>query len=1011
MNAGPLVAVLIAYLVCSSPAWSQRSAYIQGRVLDPSQAAVPEAAITIVNQESGFRHVTETASDGGYAVGSLDSGVYKVTVRKDGFRTMIRFNVKVANLQAAQVDFTLSVGAVQETITVEGTAPPPGQEDASIGVRVFREDIQRLPLNGRGVLGLLELSPGTNVTPATRGESGQFTANGQRPNANYFTVDGASANTGVTAGGLPAQATGGVLPALSAFGSLDSLLPVEAVDELRVQTSNAMSEIGRLPGANVALISRSGSNEFHGSAVYRFRNELLAANDWFANVAGVRRGPLRLHDIAPSFGGPIRKDHTFVFLSYQHMTLRGSYVSSQPVPSDATRAAAPFWVQPALNLYPQANGPDLGSGLAAWYGRNVRPSQLDSGLARIDHALTARATLFARYNISPSFNEFGSTQINRLDLRFQSLTLGLNLRPGARWIIDLRGNESEAQAQSSWAPAGQASSSGCDLEPMTSYLFPAAGTCNALVRFSIGGVGQVVAGSEGTRRQRQFQTVESTAWKAGSHAVRFGADYRRMVPIRRDATGSLSAIADDITSLTDKRNLWLGSTPAINSGTEVTELSLWAQDTWQISPRILITPGLRWELNPSPMAYYPSTYFFDPQTGTFFDLRNNNRLLWPVAYRNFAPRLGAAWRVRKSGRTVFRAGGGLFYDSSMSIATDLINGGPFSITQFTNGKAGFVTSLLSYAFPPDLKLPRLTEWNFTLDQALGAHDVLSAGYVGSTGSRLIRREVGGPGNTPTALFALTTNNGASEYHGLQVQYRRRVLEGFQSLVSYSWSHSMDNDSSDAFLVWAGPGAGAARDRASSDFDLRHSLTAALTYEFPGRPAGRARWLGGWAIDSLVRARTGFPISVLLNEQYQGIGLANAFRPDRLLNQPIWIDDASVPAGKRLNRAAFLAAPAGTQGTLGRNSIAGFGMGQVDLALRREFRFQDRKVIQVRLEAFNVLNQANFADPVKFLSSAVFGQSTSMLNLMLGTGSPGSGLSPILQTGGPRSLQGTVRFRF
>ena len=1008
MNAGSLVAVLIAYLVCP-PAWAERSAYIQGRVLDPSQAVVPQAAITIVNQESGFRRVTETGSDGGYAVGSLDSGVYKVTVRKDGFRTMIRFNVKVTNLEAAQVDFTLSVGAVQETITVEGTAPPLGQEDASIGVRIFRDDIQRLPLNGRGVLGLLELSPGTNVTPATRGESGQFTANGQRPNANYFTVDGASANTGVTAGGLPAQATGGVLPALSAFGSLDSLLPVEAVDELRVQTSNAMSELGRLPGANVALTSRSGSNEFHGSAVYRFRNELLAANDWFANVAGVRRGPLRLNDIAPSFGGPLRRDHTFVFLSYQHMTLRGSYVSSQPVPSDATRAAAPFWIQPALNLYPQANGPDLGSGLAAWYGRSVRPSQLDSGLARIDHALTSRATLFARYNISPSSNEFGSTQINRLDLRFQSLTLGLNLRPGARWTIDLRGNESQAEAQSSWAPAGQANSSGCDLEPMTSYLFPAAGTCDTLVRFSIGGVGQEVTGSEGTRRQRQFQTVESTAWKVGSHVVRFGVDYRRMVPIRRDATDLLSAIADDITSLTDKKDLWLGSSPRVGASTEVTELSLWAQDTWQISPRVVITPGLRWELNPSPAAT-PDSYFLDPQKGTVIS-GDNNRLLWPVAYSNFAPRLGVAWRVSKSGRTVFRAGGGLFYDSSLSIATDLINSGPFSTTYLTNGKYGFVSSILSYAFTPDLKLPRLTEWNFTLDQALGAHDVVSIGYVGSKGSRLIRREVGGPGNTPTALFALTTNNGASAYHGLQVQYRRRVLEGFQSLVSYSWSHSLDNDSSDAFLVWAGPGAPAARDHASSDFDLRHSLTAALTYELPARPTGRARWLGGWAIDSLVRARSGFPISVLLNEQYQGISVANAFRPDQILNQPIWIDDASVPAGKRLNRAAFQAAPAGTQGTLGRNSIAGFGMGQVDLALRREFRFQERKVIQVRLEAFNVLNQANFADPVKFLSSAVFGQSTSMLNLMLGTGSPGSGLSPVLQTGGPRSLQATVRFRF
>jgi Carboxypeptidase regulatory-like domain len=1008
MKAGPLVAVLLAHLVCSPPAWAQRSAYIHGLVRDPSQAVVPEAAITIVNQESGFRRVTRTASDGGYAVGSLDSGVYKITVRKDGFRTMIRFNVMVANLEAARVDFTLSVGAVQETITVEGTAPLPGQEDTAIGVRVFRVDIQRLPLNGRGILSLLELSPGTNVTPATRGEAGQFTANGQRPNANYFTVDGASANTGVTAGGVPAQATGGVLPAMSAFGSLDSLLPVEAVDEFRVQTSNAVSEIGRLPGANVALTSRSGSNDFHGSAVYRFRNEVLAANDWFANVSGERRGPLRLHDIAPSFGGPIHRDHTFFFLSYQHMTLRGSYVSNQPVPSDATRAAALYWVQPALALYPQANGPDLGSGLAAWYGRNVRPSQLDSGLARVDHALTSRATLFARYNDSPSFNEFGSTQINRLDLRFQSLTLGLNLRPGTRWTLDLRGNESQAEAQSSWAPAGQANSSGCDLEPMTSFLFPAAGTCNALVRFSIGGVGQVVTGHEGTRRQRQFQFVESTAWKAGSHTVRFGADYRRMVPIRRDATGVFSAIADDITSLTDKRNLWLGTSPAVSSASEVKELSLWAQDTWQISPRVVITPGLRWELNPSPSAA-PNTFFLDPQTGTVFD--RNNLPLWPVAYSNFAPRLGAAWRVRKSGRTVFRAGGGLFYDSSMSIATDLINGGPFNITQLTNSIHGFVSSLLSYAFTPNLRLPRLTEWNFTLDQALGAHDVLSMGYVGSKGRRLFRREVGGPGNTDTALFAVTTNDGVSQYQGLQVQYRRRVLQGLQSLVSYSWSHSLDNDSSDAFLMWAGPGAVPARDHSSSDFDLRHSLTAALTYELPVRPAGSARWLGGWAIDGLVRVRSGFPLSVLVNEQYQGIALANAFRPDRILNQPIWLDDAAAPGGRRLNRAAFQAAKAGTQGTLGRNSIPGFGMGQVDLALRREFHWQERKVIQVRLEAFNALNQANFADPVKFLSSAVFGQSTSMLNLMLGTGSPGSGLSPILQTGGPRSLQATVRFRF
>ena len=147
---------------------------------------------------------------------------------------------------------------------------------------------------------------------------------------------------------------------MSAFGSLDSLLPVEAVDELRVQTSNGMSELGRLPGANVALTSRSGSNEFHGSVVYRFRDQILAANDWFANVSGEPRGPLRLHDIAPSFGGPVHRDRTYFFLSYQHMTLRGSYVSSQPVPSDDTRAAAPVWIQPGLDLYPASQWSRLG---------------------------------------------------------------------------------------------------------------------------------------------------------------------------------------------------------------------------------------------------------------------------------------------------------------------------------------------------------------------------------------------------------------------------------------------------------------------------------------------------------------------------------------------------------------------------------------------------------------------------------------------------------------------------
>jgi hypothetical protein len=259
--------------------------------------------------------------------------------------------------------------------------------------------------------------------------------------------------------------------------------------------------------------------------------------------------------------------------------------------------------------------------------------------------------------------------------------------------------------------------------------------------------------------------------------------------------------------------------------------------------------------------------------------------------------------------------------------------------------------------------------------------------------------------------ALTTNNGATSYQGMQAQYRRRVMEGLEALVSYSWAHSIDDDSSDAFLVWAGGGANAARDRASSDFDLRHSLNGALAYTFARKPTGGARFLGGWSVDTVWRARSGFPISVLENDQFQGVGLANAFRPNLMPGQPVWVRDGGAPGGRRINVAAFDPADPGVQGNLGRNSIAGFGLSQVDMAVRREFRLGERRSLQLRIEAFNALNKANFADPVKYLSSPVFGQSNSMLNLMLGTGSPGSGLSPILQTGGARSLQATVRLRF
>lgn len=999
------LAVVLGF--CGAPVLAQQRAGLFGRILDTSEAGISEALVSAVDQQTGFRRSATSEPGGAYALGSLDPGTYKITVRRQGFVSVVRFDVRLAP-GAARADFVLPVGSVEETITVVGTAPLVREDDASAGRSFDREELERIPLNGRGLLTALEMAPGTNVVPATRGEAGQFTASGQRPNTNYFTVDGVSANTGVSAGGLPAQFTGGALPGLSAFGSLDSLISREAIEEFRVQTSTAGAEFGRLPGASIALMTRSGTGQFHGSTAFRLRHELAAANDWFSDQAGYSRAPLRLQDAAQTLGGPAIPRRAFFFLSYEHLGMRQPYVWRQPVPNAEARLAVAEWARPVVALFPLPTGAPLTSGLAEWVGRSHRPAGLDAGSARFDAAPSQRVTMMARYSDSPSSNEFGSTQVNRLDLRLRSLTLALNAHPGGRTAIDVRANESQAAASSRWTQDGASGAGACGLEPLTLDFLGYAASCDYLVRFTIGGVGQLVSGREGDRRQRQFQVVGSAALERGSHTLRLGADFRRITAIRRDSNGALGVIADSMASLLDKRYVWIARSQAIRRSATVHEVSLWAHDTWRLGDRLTIAAGLRWEFSPSPVPDEP-VFFLNYSTESIYSL---SRALWPNSYRDFAPRLGLAWRLSRGGGTVLRVGGGLYYDSSLSIATDIINGGPLGISQFGSGMSAPFGSLLSFGFMPDLRLPRVAQWNVAIEHAFGLHDVLSAGYVGSAGRSLIRREVGGDGNTSTAFVALTSNRGASDYHALQVQYRRRLAKGLEGSASYAWSHSLDNASSDAFLLWAGRGAGAGVDWGASDFDLRHALAASASYAFDPAGQGRVRSrLRGWSLDAVFHARTGFPITVLGSEQYLGIALTNAFRPDRVWGQPLWLTDSNAPGGRRLNPAAFRATGAGRQGNLGRNAISGFGMWQLDAGARRTFRGGERLRIELRADAFNLLNHPSFADPTRYLNNALFGRSPSMLNMMLGTGSPASGLAPSLQTGGPRMLEGSVRLVF
>jgi hypothetical protein len=614
---------------------------------------------------------------------------------------------------------------------------------------------------------------------------------------------------------------------------------------------------------------------------------------------------------------------------------------------------------------------------------------MDSGSLRLDASLSSSTTAFARFQRAPSIAEFGSIQVNRLALRPQSATAGLDVRLRPGLVVDLRLNTSVAVADSVWQPLVACNSdAGLAFSP-----------CGRLVRFSLAGVGQVASGHEGRRQQGQWQMLQTANITAGSHQFRVGFDFRRLAPQYRDASASLTIVAENLEAVLDPRYLWIGSSEAAQAKTVSTEISIFAQDTWRVTSRLTATYGMRWEISPAPKSDLPA-FFLDPYKG-IIDERASP--LWPAQYGNLAPRVGVAYRPAANGRTVLRAGGGMFFTSSLSLATDLVNSGPLNVRHFNSGRNGLFSTLLTWGFVPEFRIPFVSQWSASVEHAFSDRDVASLAYAGSEGHRLLRREIGGAGNSETTRVALATNQGRSNYHALQLQFRRRLARDFQAVVSYAWSHSIDNSSSDSLLHWAGGGLTAPDDRASSDFDVRHVLAGAFTYEVPR--------LRGWSLDGMAHARTGFPIDVLNAESPMGLNLTNAFRPDLVLGQPLWIADPLAPRGTRLNRKAFRPAGDYTQGTLGRNAIAGFGMSQIDLALRRQFTLDERRSVQVRVEAFNVFNQANLGDPARYLANPLFGESTSMLNVMLGTGTPGSGLAPMFQTGGPRSVQVAVRFGF
>jgi hypothetical protein len=1062
------VAALSACLSAAGLATRARAqaatATLSGTVVDENGAVIPGASVAVSNASTGLQRRLLTDGVGRFSFPVLPPGKYTVRVVSEGFAPVeIRDpELNVNDHLAYRIE--LKVGGVGTYVLVEDSIGAQGSASAadsaaSVSTLIDRHLVENLPLNGQSFQSLFSLSPGSVQTRASFNEQGQFSFNGQRANANYFTVDGVSANFGVSAGAAPGQAAAGSLPALSAFGGTNGLVSAEALQEVRIQTSAYAAEFGRLPGAQVSLVTRSGTNEFHGSAFEYFRHDALSTTDWFVSSRALDKPRHRQNNFGGTLGGPLVKNRVFFFSSYEGLRLSQPVVTITEVPSLTLRQIGAAELRPLLNAFPIPNWDRLtGVGVGGFNPRASRrvleefaasysdPARLDSFAVRLDANVGEQLLLFGRYSYSPSetvqrgrgyvFGTSGQSlnTLNRTSSGIETLTAGATWVASSGVANETRVSWNRAEGSTSLTLDGFGGAVPLAVEQLAP---PGARPDVGLQFLILGGVSTSLGLGRGAdNQQRQFNLVDNLSVAKSSHQLKFGVDYRRLSPVYRPAEYFQQVTFPAGTNPQDNPAIREGKASQVSIFADggarfplFTNVSAFAQDAWHPAARLTLTYGVRWELSPPPTERrgnrpLHALNFDDPSTVT---LAPADAPLWKTSYLNLAPRLGVAIKPLRGSDTMIRAGVGIYYDAGGGQAAQVFGSvQPYTSVRRLEGVAYPLNAAqaapptqtsappfdIVYAFAPDLKLPYSLQWNVTIEQPLGAHQTIAASYAAAAGRRLLRQGVLLSPNQNFREVRVVTNTATSDYRALLVQYQHRLARGLQALASYTWARSFDNASGDADVNGAMGNPLLPPERTASDFDVRHSTSAALSYDVrPLEKWGVLRLLlGDMSADAIFRARTATPVSVFFGRTLLSGDSFGLVLPDVVSGQPFYVFDMTVAGRRRINRKAF-AEPGSTGHPLTRNALRGFGMWQADVGLQRRFALTERVRLHLRAEVFNVFNHPSFGNPVGDLGSGLFGQSIQTLAGSLGSGGVNGGLSPSYQVGGTRSMQLGLRLQF
>lgn len=980
---------------------------ITGVVTDSNGAVVPNAAVTVINQGTNEKRTVQSDGEGRYEVPALPNGIYTVEATATGFKTTSVKDLRLAVGEKARADLMMNVGGVDAVVTVAGQTRI-DSETSTLAHTIATERISDNPVNGRDFTGLLATVPGSVQT------TNQFQTS---INGIPSTFGGSSVLVdGIDAGRVDLNGTSNVLGRIE---SRVNRVSMDSIQEVQTVEQNYGAQYGQAIGAVINPITKSGTNDFHGSAFEYFRNEALDARDFFAG-----KQKFRLNQFGGNVSGRLVRDKLFFFTNYEGVRQTRGTTFTSLVPTAPFRSTFAPSIAPVLATIPLPSAPFFPAGssvpdpnLGIFSIQKDGDLREDTGSVKIDWLHTDRSQFSVRYNINDSDTStpygVGTDQTADGTLRVQLFKASHNYTFSENTI-----NEFAFGVNRNVTDVGAGPST--------------------LPRFDLSFVDQAIA-VPGPAQFKQFRTgtvyqfLDTLSTVRGNHSIKAGTDIRLNRRSARSDTQEtltffgLNDFRDNVPFIVSK-----GGNPLLDYANE--NYSFFIQDDWRAHRRLTLNLGLRYDVSSVSSEKEGRLQNFDLNTLTFTP---PGQKLHDVDSNNFGPRFGFAFDLFGNGKTALRGGYGIFYDRDLpaSFGSPQANTFPtLSVDLFT---ALFVCGIFpQYPVDPaayacavpnafhierDLQTAMAQHWSFNVQHDLG-FATLQVGYVGNHVTHLLTNGVVTPRNINrrdpvTQVRPLSSKFGdifvvgdypQSNYNALQVTFQRNLSKGLRFNVNYTWSHAIDDVV--GFFKDYQDENNARAERASSDQDVRHNFTMDAGYDLPLRDwfGGGPDWIvDGWQLNTITQIRSGLPVNVT---RQGGVFGGFSFRPDIVPGVDTRCPNYSLPECQ-FNAAAFSNPGDGVFGNAGRNLLRGPGFAQVDFSVFKNTRLTETSSLQFRAEIFNLFNHPNFADPSGGLvrgdnnslkPTAFFGQSISTV---------GNQLGGLLGFGGPRQIQFSLRYLF